>query len=269
MRKSGLHKQISSIFDGVPIPHNSIVAEEPDTSSVPVQPQDTIEPQSPEPAAPVDQASSPSGASLVKRLTSNPSECASAPSIRIGRPMPLPKTVFQSVKKVEPAFSSQMKKAVFGSAKGSMDSRQKKMAALVGILSIVFGAVLLVTLGGLGKGSAIAAAAAGAETGSQTAAVQQKTVEEWKAPEPLPANIRNAAAPAVKQGGPDQTSGTNDSGGPVVRGILFSKQKPSAIINDQVLTVGQTIDGAKILQITRDTVEFEANGKRWTQSVQR
>ncbi|MCI0498842.1 MAG: general secretion pathway protein GspB [Planctomycetales bacterium] len=210
---------------------------------------------------------------LSQRLCTDPSACVSAPAVCTTRPMPLPKTAIPSGKQTGPGISSQIKKAVFGSAKGSMDMRQKKMAVLVGVLSAVFGVVLFVTLGGLGKGSAIAAAAS-ADAGAPASAAEKKTVEEWKAPQPLPADLRNAAAPAVSQTDhtqPQEQTPTEaaKAGNPVVRGILFSRQKPSAIINNQVLTEGQTLDGVTIVRITRETVEFEANGKRWTQSVQR
>lgn len=262
MRKSGLHKQISSIFDGVPMPQNNSSVQAPSASTVP-----PITP----PAVPANpsESSASSKPTLVQRLSTDPSICISTPAVCSQRPMPLPKTAVQSMPKSSSSFSSQVKKAVFGSAKGQVDSRQKKMAVLVGILSVVFAAVLYMTLGGLGKGKSIAAAST--PDTSQVLPAPQKAIEEWKRPDPIPSDLRDAAVPAVHQTTPVQPA--DDAAAQhedlIVRGILFSQHKPSAIVNGQIVTEGQTLKGVTVVRISRDAVEFEADGKRWTRSVQR
>lgn len=52
-----------------------------------------------------------------------------------------------------------------------------------------------------------------------------------------------------------------------VTGILYSKENPCALINHKLVYEGQTTNGIKVVKIDRHKVEFEKNGKRWTQTV--
>ena len=54
-----------------------------------------------------------------------------------------------------------------------------------------------------------------------------------------------------------------------VKGIVYSDDKPSAIVNGQIVYQGEEVDGAKIVKINRKTVEFMAENTSWTQEVQR
>jgi len=54
----------------------------------------------------------------------------------------------------------------------------------------------------------------------------------------------------------------------VVTGILYFKENPSAIVDRTVVYIGDEIHGAKVVNIQRDNVEFEKNGKSWNQKVQ-
>lgn len=53
----------------------------------------------------------------------------------------------------------------------------------------------------------------------------------------------------------------------IVVGIVFSKANPSAVIADSIVREGNTIHGVKVVKIYRDRIEFEKNGKNWTQQV--
>jgi hypothetical protein len=212
-------------------------------------------------------ATQPPVPSLVKRMSADPSQCASAPAIQVDRPMPLPKSSTMTAK-TGPGLSFRIRKAVFGSNKGSLDARQKKMAGLVGVLAVVFGVVMFISLGGVGQTRAAAAEAAEEPViqGSGT----KKTAQDWTTPAPLPADLRDATSIDSRQtGSTGDTSADSGSGGLVVKGIVFSRNKPSAIINNQILTEGQTVNGITIVKITKEAVEFKANDKHWTQPVQR
>ena len=266
MRKSGLHKQISSIFDGVSVPQSGVSAEDADLSAElsGAQTQDTPDDRQ-------ETVPQTSGPSLVQRLSQDPSECDSAPVtpvVQVGRPMPLLKSKAMSKSAMKPSFSTQVKKAVFGSRNTSLDPRQKKAATLVGILSLVFGVVMFVSLGGVGKTHPVAADAASGDQVTQNQTTK-KTAQEWKSPEPLPQDLRNATSPKMIRSGAQQEGTNAETGALVVKGIVFSKNKPSAIINNQILSEGQAYNGVTIVKITKETVEFEANEKRWTQFVQR
>jgi len=52
-----------------------------------------------------------------------------------------------------------------------------------------------------------------------------------------------------------------------VKGILYTVENSSAIIDDQLVKEGDTIDGVTVLKIDRDKVEFEKNHKVWEQRV--
>jgi len=55
----------------------------------------------------------------------------------------------------------------------------------------------------------------------------------------------------------------------LVRGILYSKTKPSIVIDDKrkIVYEGNTIQGVTIVKIHKDKVEFAKNDQRWTQKV--
>jgi hypothetical protein len=53
----------------------------------------------------------------------------------------------------------------------------------------------------------------------------------------------------------------------VVSGILYSQDRPAAIIDTQLVHEGQQISGATVKKIEKDSVEFEWNGQTWKQTV--
>ena len=55
----------------------------------------------------------------------------------------------------------------------------------------------------------------------------------------------------------------------VVNGIIYSLENPSAVVANQIVYEGDKVLGAAIVKINRDSVEFEMNGNKWTQKVQR
>ncbi len=79
---------------------------------------------------------------------------------------------------------------------------------------------------------------------------------EWKAQE-------NSANPQTQT-----IASTPESSRPVVRGILYSQDKPRAIIGTEIVGEGDVIQGAAIVKIGRKSVEFEMNGQKWVQEVE-
>ena len=55
----------------------------------------------------------------------------------------------------------------------------------------------------------------------------------------------------------------------LVRGILYSETKASAVLGDKrrIVYEEDTIQGVTIVKIHKDKVEFVKNGQRWTQRV--
>jgi hypothetical protein len=54
----------------------------------------------------------------------------------------------------------------------------------------------------------------------------------------------------------------------VVTAILYCEDKPSVLIEDQMLHEGDVIHDVKILNITADKVQFDKQGETWLQKVQ-
>ena len=53
----------------------------------------------------------------------------------------------------------------------------------------------------------------------------------------------------------------------LISGIVSSEDSFCALIGSEVVREGDIIDGIKIVKIHKDKVEFEKNGKRWTQAL--
>lgn len=52
-----------------------------------------------------------------------------------------------------------------------------------------------------------------------------------------------------------------------LRGILYSADRPVAMIGTNLVHEGQQIAGVTVIEIARDSVEFEMDGQRWKQRV--
>lgn len=53
----------------------------------------------------------------------------------------------------------------------------------------------------------------------------------------------------------------------VVTGIVYSTDKPSIIIDGNIVHEGQSVQGVKVLKIHKDRVEFDKQGQTWSQVV--
>ena len=54
----------------------------------------------------------------------------------------------------------------------------------------------------------------------------------------------------------------------LVSGIVFSDDRPAAVVGNQVLYEGDVKNGVTVVKITKEQVQFEKNGRLWTQEVQ-
>ncbi len=265
MRKSGLQKQISSIFNETSVPEPDVT-----TATLPTQ-QDAVDTTSPE-VPPISSSDSVHAAgskpSLAQRMAAvtTASEAVHTPAVPAMRPKPLTKTPVKTLKpKGAGDVTGQIKKALLGSSAAKMDPRQKKMTIMVGVLSVVFAAVLFVSLGGLGQSSK--ATTDEPSSAGTSAAVQSENSLQWRSPQPMPEQLRNPMDPVTSKVVSEQSSTGSDQ--VVVKGIVFSKTRPTAIINDKILAQGESIGGLTVVKISKESVEFEKDGQRWTQPVQR
>jgi type II secretory pathway component PulC len=51
----------------------------------------------------------------------------------------------------------------------------------------------------------------------------------------------------------------------VISGIVYSQDKSSAVVDGKIVRQGDLLGGIKIAKIHRDHIEFEGQGKSWTQ----
>jgi hypothetical protein len=52
-----------------------------------------------------------------------------------------------------------------------------------------------------------------------------------------------------------------------VTGILYSEDRPAAIVDTKLVREGQQISGATVKRIEADSIEFEMNGRTWKQTI--
>jgi len=92
----------------------------------------------------------------------------------------------------------------------------------------------------------------------------------WPLPNVYPQDIRDPMEWKAQENptNPQAVASTPESSRPVVRGILYSQDKPRAIIGTEIVGEGDVIQGATIVKIGRKSVEFEMNGQKWIQEVE-
>jgi len=85
----------------------------------------------------------------------------------------------------------------------------------------------------------------------------------------LPARPPVPAAQRTSRSNTDLPSASEDplAAERMVTGIVFSPDRPSAVVGSQVLYEGDTTQGVTVVRIYRDKVQFEKDGAKWTQAV--
>ncbi len=147
---------------------------------------------------------------------------------------------------------------------GVSQSKQMAMLVMVPILLIVVFIVfgrLLFKPSPKGTGTQQTVQSAGA-------AVSLKTEIEWTLPQPYPDNLRDPMQKVSVSTGSVGTISTVENEF-LIRGIVYSTDNPSAVIDAQIVYQGDTYEGAKIIKINRNSIEFERDGKTWEQKIGR
>ena len=104
----------------------------------------------------------------------------------------------------------------------------------------------------------------GSETPEPAEKAQQaEPAETARLPEPPVPTIDQPVAEIA----PPVAALVESSNKGLVRGIVYSDQRGSALIGETIVRTGGTIDGVKVLRIYAGGVDFEKNGQRWTQKV--
>jgi hypothetical protein len=261
-RKAGLHKKVTSIFDGVPLGDKKADPQGPVTKAPHRKPKNI-----PNPAA-VQRPSIPDTAPAAKMPVPDYSNQA--------KPQQTQQKIPQTPKPEKPRVAPAIKSASNGSWQQTLDKltnklagnstpRQKVMLLLVPVLFIVLIVVFVKVLAPPVSGSRLA------NTLDPTNTVAAASTDiDWNIPEPYPATLRDPMKKAkpvsiVKDPQPKPQNTNSEF---IVKGTLWDNENPLAIINGQPLGVGEEIDGATIVKINTDSVVFEKDGKKWTQPVQ-
>ncbi len=238
-RKAGLHKEISSIFEGVPIPGRQ---ERPSGAATPQRPgQGPAKPPAPGPGIP--QTTPTAGKQPVPKAAA------------------VKTTGGSRWRKIWQKTWQKIRSKLFPPESGASSARQKVMVILVPMLFIA----LIYVLMPLFRRPKISEPGRAEPT---KVAVDYKGEIDWQIPEPYPTTFRDPMQPSSAAGAVGTE--TIESGRIlIVKGIVHSKDNPAAVIGTQIVHKDDVIAGARIVKINQDSVEFKMNDKRWTQKVQR
>jgi hypothetical protein len=247
MKKSGLQKKIAFIFDGEDAASDN-------TASPATCP--TVQTLSPSPVAELPAVNGSAGTAAIGK------------PVRL-RPQPVCKRQTRIENTVTPKQAMDfVKTRLFSSKSKSSDSKQqKKMMMLIAILGAVFVGVLIFSLGSA-PSKAAAADSTQTQAGSSAGITPENAgINTWKMPEPYPAALRDP----MKLSSHKTSNGLDADADSslVVRGIVYTETKPTAIISGQIVGQGDTIAGVKVVKIAKDFVEFEKETKRWKQQVEK
>ncbi len=165
-------------------------------------------------------------------------------------------------------FKEQLKEKLFEPKPGVSPTRQKVMVVLVPVLFVVLAVIVF---------QFVIPPASPAHTVEPTGSDSKPEISSlsWDRPEPWPADLRDPMRPleAVKAEAADADEAADTveviSEDIEVTGIVYSSDRPSVIINGEVVYVGDEISGARVLSIRSDSVEFEADGNKWLYKVEK
>lgn len=239
--RAGLHKEVSAIFNGVSLPKGN-GAQQPSAAPAPGHP-DYIAPESPaqKPPAP-------------SHMTATKPEPQQPP---VQSP---PKAAPTKQSKVDTAIRrtlEQIKNKLFAPKPGVSATRQKVMVILVPALFIVLISMFIRAFSTpsqkIDRPGTFGPARTAASSDSEA---------DWQIPELYPAALRDP----MRFG---SVTTRTETGGLIVKGIVYSEGNPSAVIGNQIVHEGDTVLDVAIIKINENSVEFEANGKKWTQKVQK
>ena len=94
---------------------------------------------------------------------------------------------------------------------------------------------------------------------------------DWKIPDPLPLKVKDPLTVSnqnpVNDNSQEKTSGNESIEEMGVKSILFSDDKPSAVIGNRLVYLNQEINGITVREIHKDYIILEKDGKRWKQKI--
>jgi hypothetical protein len=244
--RAGLHKEVSAIFNGVSLPKDDGIQQS-SAGPAPGYP-DYV---APEPPASEQSAQKPPAPSY---MTSTEPK-SQQPPVQLP-----PKAAPAEQPKIDSAIKrtlEQIKNKLFAPRAGVSATRQKVMMMLAPALFIILISMFIRAFSTPSKKIDRLGI-----SGPARVAASSDSKADWRAPEPYPTALRDP----MRFG---SVTTRTEVGGLIVKGIVYSKDKPSAVIGNQIVHEGDKVLDVTVIKINENSVEFEANGKRWTQKVQR
>jgi type II secretory pathway component PulC len=106
------------------------------------------------------------------------------------------------------------------------------------------------------------------DNASSVVTADLNTKIDWEIPASYPTTLRDPMqlGPAATDQTQTETE-TRTFVKLIVKGILYTEDNQSAVIGNHIVHEGEEIRGVTVVKISKDSVEFEMNGKRWTQKV--
>ena len=163
------------------------------------------------------------------------------------------------------SFLERIKNKLFTPEAGVSDTKQKTMAAVMPVLFIIL--LVFVFKGGVFGTKVRETEASEQDNLSSVATADSNNEIDWEIPAPYPTTLRDPmrlGPAATAQTG----TGTRTFVKLIVKGILYTEDSQSAVIGNHIVHEGEEIQGVTVVKISKDSIEFEMNGKRWTQVVQ-
>ncbi len=256
--KPGLHKDVSAIFNSASLPKGDGV-QQPSTAPAGGQ-QDQISSEIPALKPPAKKAPVPSHMTPTKPKSEQQPKVAKRPKANTAKRSAVQSQLQQML--------GQITSKLFAQKPGvKVPAKQKAMAVFVPLLFVIFIFVFIRLFSS--PSQKITGPKKPGPGPVQTAAVASKDKLDWKVPDPYPTTLRDPM-----QFEPVKTFSTGqgqaaDVDGLVVKGIVYSEDNPTAVIDDQIVHEGDNILGVVVTKINEKSVEFEVNGKKWTKKVQR
>lgn len=249
-QQPGLHKQVLSIFEGLPEDQNKPSESGAKPPAALKEPANNKLHDANEKAAHQNkpQNSTASAPKITKTpVTSAKNKEAMLPAVLKNKSVP---------KKTKNSLTQLKNKAKerYSQATG----RERIMMIMIPILAIVLAAAMINVLLPVEQ-----PLTPPKPSGSATGAFGASNSIAWAKPNPLPERIRDPMKAVTRYVAGDTNTGI------VVRGIVYSEDTPTATIGKKIVTQGDMVYDAIVVKINPDSVEFERDGKSWTQQVQR
>jgi hypothetical protein len=254
----GLNKKISSIFDGVPIPKDD-TSDDKSATKLPDFITDQVE------TAPLPPQQKPQPPQQQYFPSPEPQKIIQKP---VEKTAPAVPGKVKTIVEPKTSFSASLKNIkakLLGSKHGTSSPRQKVMIVAIPILVIVLIFVFVKVL----KPSKPRRRIEPQTPQTQSQSTPSGTIN-WEIPKPLAGFFRD---PMRFDSSGSFSAGSSLADLPavgsevIIRGIVHSEEKPTAVIGGHIVHEGDVISDVIILKINKDSIDLEKAGQKRTLKV--